>query len=139
MIRRFEEYTAELNDYERDVLLPVILKGMKNKIGKENAITNAEAVGKLQGKGYKISDARWRKLIHVIRVSGMLERVVASSKGYYISNDVEDLNDYIGSLTDRIEAQTALMEALKEQTHEFRTKNQVRESAQRSQTIPGFD
>lgn len=121
MIRRFEEYTKDLTEYERDILLPVVIRGMEVRVGKENAITNAAAIAKLQSKGYVISDSRFRKLMHVIRVSGMLPGVVASSKGYYVANDDSDIQDYIESLADRIEHITALKDALIKQRNEYRT------------------
>ena len=40
MIYGFKKETEPLNDYERDILLPAIVKGLQTKIGKHNAITN---------------------------------------------------------------------------------------------------
>lgn len=40
MIKGFNSETAPLTEYEENVLLPLVLRGLKTKIGKENAVTN---------------------------------------------------------------------------------------------------
>jgi hypothetical protein len=90
MILGFEEYTAKLSDYERDTLLPVILKGLETKVGKENSITNPTMCKALKGAGYKISEPRMRKIINHIRINGYIINLIATGKGYYISHDIEE-------------------------------------------------
>lgn len=102
MIKGFEEYTKDLSDYERDTLLPLMVAATRSKIGKASAIKNITAVQKLREAGYIITPARFRKIMHVIRVSGMVPGVVATSKGYYIATSSQELEDYIISLDQRI-------------------------------------
>tara|TARA_R110002110_G_scaffold386393_1_gene598044 strand:- start:219 stop:563 length:345 start_codon:yes stop_codon:yes gene_type:complete len=90
MIIGFEEYTAKLSDYERDTLLPVIVKGLLTKIGKHHAITNKKMCVALTTVGYKISEPRVRKIINHIRVNGLIINLIATGKGYYISHDIEE-------------------------------------------------
>ena len=40
MITNFQSETQELNEYELQTLVPVIVRGLQTKVGKENAITN---------------------------------------------------------------------------------------------------
>lgn len=119
MITGFEEYTKELSLYESSVLLPAILLGMENKIGKSNAIKNCIAIKKMKELGYKISDARFRKIMHIIRVSGMIKGIVATSDGYYIAHNSTDYAYYIKSLDERIQHITNLRNALQKQYLEY--------------------
>ena len=102
MVNFFEEITEELNDYERLTISPLIVKGLSMKIGKENVITNGEMrKGLLNKYSIKISDARMRKIIQYIRLGGFVERLIATSKGYYVSENKEELLQYEESLMQR--------------------------------------
>ena len=112
MIPGFEDHTAPLNDYEKNVLMPVIIIGLQRKIGKSNAITNAEMCRKLK-RGYKdINGARIRKIINHIRLYDKVSCLVSSSKGYYVTNNVDDINRYIESLEKRAKAIFSVAHAL---------------------------
>ena len=123
MITGFEEYTCVLNEYEQRELLPAIVQSMKKYKGEGHAIKNVIAVKALQSKGYKISEARFRKLMHIIRTSGMIEGIVATSKGYYIAETEEEWQSYLKSIKERIEHIQSLETALNEQYIRWRTAN----------------
>lgn len=111
MINGFKNETHELTA-EEFRLLPLIVDGLKTKIGKVNAITNNKMVKAMKAHGHKITPPRLRKIIHHIRITGLIERLVATSKGYYITNDKEELEDYIESLTQRAESITRIADQL---------------------------
>ncbi|MCR5352508.1 MAG: hypothetical protein K6E35_08490 [Bacteroidales bacterium] len=116
MLYGFSAETAPLSEYERETLLPVIVKCLSRHIGKDNAITNEAMREALTLHGYKkVSSARIRKIINHIRVNGLIECLMATSYGYYITKDKDEMNDYIYSLKGRIEAIQAVMEAMIEQ------------------------
>ena len=119
MIEGFETQTKKLNDYEKNVLLPIMVKCLKRKVGKENAITNAVMCEKMNERGYKISEARVRKIINHIRTNFLVPRLKASSCGYYVTNDEKDLKDYIASLKGREDAIRAMRHAVEEQLEEL--------------------
>lgn len=100
----FEPDTSKLSEYEMDELMPVMVKCLQNKVGKENAVTNCYMVEKMQEHGYKISEARVRKIINYIRIHGLIDRLMASNKGYYITEDENEMSNYIQSLIGREEA-----------------------------------
>ena len=119
MIPGFENQTAPLNDYEKNTLMPVIIKGLQKRIGKSNAITNAEMCRKLNNHFYlnsptykKITGARIRKIINHIRLYDKVSCLVSSSKGYYVSKDLDELNIYIESLSKRAKAIFSVAHAL---------------------------
>lgn len=122
MIPGFEDHTAPLNDYEKNTLMPVIIKGLQKRIGKNNAITNAEMCRKLNNHFYlnspsykKITGARIRKIINHIRLYDKVSCLVSSSKGYYVSTDSNELNTYIKSLNKRATAILAVARAIDRQ------------------------
>ena len=100
----FEPDTSKLSEYEMDELMPVMVKCLQNKVGKENAVTNCYMVEKMQEHGYKISEARVRKIINYIRIHGLIDRLMASNKGYYITEDKNEMWNYVQSLIGREEA-----------------------------------
>ena len=68
MITNFHSETQELNDYELTTLLPMIVRGLQKRIGKESAITNKKMCVAMKERGYDISDARLRKIIHHMKI-----------------------------------------------------------------------
>ena len=119
MITNFENITYELTQYEQETLLPLLVKGFKLKIGKANAITSKEIIARLTKGGYNINGARTRKLVHHIRINGLVPRLMATSSGYYITNDKEELKTYLTSLKERISAIGSVLHALEKDYFEF--------------------
>lgn len=104
MIKNFEEQTAPLTDYEETTLLPVFVRGLSKKIGKDSAVTNKHIVKTMKGAGYKLTDTRVRKIINHIRIKGIVLGLIATSDGYYIATSEEELAEYEESLKGREDA-----------------------------------
>lgn len=102
MIEGFERETAPLTDDEMR-LLPIIIAGLKTKVGKDMAIHGATICEKVSEKFGKLTEPRLRKIVNHIRTNGMLP-VIATSKGYYISHDRDEINAQIQSLEQRRES-----------------------------------
>ena len=101
MIKGFDQQTQPLSEYEENVLLPVILQGLKTKQGKKNAVTNRTIVMRLSVAGYKIDEARCRKLINHIRTTDILPGLIATSGDYFLAENEAELLDYEESLLGR--------------------------------------
>lgn len=114
MINGFEKQTEELSQEELK-LVSGFVAGLKTKIGKENAITNKAIREAYESKGIKVPDARVRKIINHIRMSGLVQNLCASSCGYYVAANLEELNDYIEGLESRVNSQVMILKRLKEQ------------------------
>lgn len=112
MIPGFEDQTAPLNDYEKNILMPAMIRGLQRRIGKSNAITNAEMCRKLKANYKEVNGARIRKIINHIRLYDKVSCLVSSSKGYYVTNNVDDINRYIESLEKRAKAIFSVAHAL---------------------------
>ena len=122
MINGFSEETAPLNDYEKDTLLPVIVCGLKTKRGSSMAVKNAYICSRLKAAGYKVTEARIRKIINHIRVNGIVPLLIATSAGYYIATNVKEVEDYIDSLYGREKAISEVRMALTEQLRQAGSK-----------------
>lgn len=115
MIEGFEKETADLTEYEESVLLPLMIKGFRNHIGADRAITNREICNKLRAKGYDISEVRVRKIVNHIRTHNLVPRLMATGKGYYITNEPSELIGYISSLKGRREALNEVINVMQQQ------------------------
>lgn len=82
MIKGFSEETQPLTEYERKVILPIILEGLKTKIGKANAVTNKYIISRLRDS-YKIDAARLRKIINHIRTNDLLPGLMQGKGAYF--------------------------------------------------------
>lgn len=100
MIAGFEDQTQPLTEYEEGILLPVFVKGLGTKIGKENAVKNKQIISALK-PNYKIDEARVRKIINHIRIHGIVSGLIATSDGYYIATSETELAEYEQSLLGR--------------------------------------
>ncbi|MCF8430269.1 MAG: hypothetical protein K9G64_09070 [Bacteroidia bacterium] len=83
------------------MLVPLMVKGLSTKIGQDNAITNSKIRSRLKDKELDISDSRIRKIINYIRVNKLIVNLLATSKGYFISNDPNEISRYKESLIAR--------------------------------------
>lgn len=133
MIRNFEEYTSELTDDERVYIIPRLVRILTLAIGKEKSVTNKtiikdinvdhpiEDIDAMSGKRkwIKAYEPRIRHMIHILRVSDTIPFLVANSAGYYISNNKEEIETYIGSIEDRLRSIYDIRRALKRQTKEW--------------------
>tara|TARA_R110002050_G_scaffold266232_1_gene407564 strand:+ start:270 stop:617 length:348 start_codon:yes stop_codon:yes gene_type:complete len=108
MIKGFEDYTEQLNEYEKNTLLPIIIRGLKTKIGVKNAITNKRIAEALSYAGYKgLHGSRIRKIINYIRIEGSIINLVASSKGYWIEDNIEIRKRYVEGVKSRANSMLA--------------------------------
>lgn len=116
MIAGFEDITHDLTDYEVNTLIPLIVRKIKLNVGPENAASSKHIILVLKGLGHRTSGPRLRKMINLIRRTGLVPNLLASGKGYYVANDKEDAKRFIKSLREREEAIRAVRLAMEEQT-----------------------
>lgn len=115
MILGFQEYTHALTDEEL-VMATMVAKKISKNIGSDMAVKNDRIAAYLKSNGHKAGAARIRKIIHHIRATGMVQNLIASSKGYYVENNPERLRKYIYSLKQRAHAIMHIARALEIQT-----------------------
>jgi len=122
MLQGFDEHTEELSEYEHS-LVPIFVRGLQTKQGKSKAITNEQMCEAMRKASHNVNPARVRKIINYIRNNGLIAGLIASSSGYYVTNDVKELKDYIDSLNGRINAIKRVKNKFEEYHRTLETKN----------------
>tara|TARA_R110000772_G_scaffold36091_4_gene86597 strand:+ start:3474 stop:3839 length:366 start_codon:yes stop_codon:yes gene_type:complete len=103
-ITNFEDHTNELNDRELEIL-PLVIHSFR-KYEKDNPIKSEDIVKKMNiylfERDFKIkmTGARLRKMVNYIRSNSLIP-LIATSKGYFTSNNKKDIQDQIISLMER--------------------------------------
>ena len=117
MLFGFEQETAPLNEVENKAAQIIAYCLQRGHIGSERAVTaqhicnslaNQDAMFRTEKGSPYLNGARIRKIINFIRTNGMCPHLIASSKGYYISNNRDELSEYIQSLHARAAAISAV-------------------------------
>lgn len=112
MVTGFEKYTQELTPFERSRIYPGVVKtwkkkplevvvNMKDMIAGVNVVADKLGWKRRNGKPYRITGPRLRKIIHAMRVSGEVPNLIANSKGYFKTDDQDKIKDFIKSCRER--------------------------------------
>lgn len=100
MLKNFESITNELNQFELECVEYLGQWFMANK-GRQNAVKNADISKMIEHKfGRKILSARVRKVVQALRING-LPNLIASGKGYFYTDDIKEVEDWVISLKQR--------------------------------------
>lgn len=100
MLKNFENITHELNQFELECVEFLGQWFMANT-GRKNLVNNENISKMVEAKfGKKLLPSRVRKVIQALRTNG-LPNLIASGKGYFYANDVEDVKNWIISLKQR--------------------------------------
>lgn len=107
-MKNFEEITRPLSDVERRAV-PIIVERFRKRPGKTNVVTSKTMIDGLKEHfGIELNDSRIRKIIQYIRLNGLLIGLVATSSGYFLTQNPKDLEEWIESLKQREEAIRAI-------------------------------
>jgi hypothetical protein len=105
MITNFEEITKDLTAQDRIMTL-LLMKGFANRTI-DNPITEPQIITAvnehLKSKNVdckKLTGSRLRKHVNFIRVNS-LQPLIATSKGYFLSENIETIESQIKSLRER--------------------------------------
>jgi hypothetical protein len=109
MVTNFEDVTKELSD-EECKYISILITGFQkrtkdNPIKAPDIIKNINTFVAAQRPDIKkkLSEPRLRKLCNYIRTQGLIP-LIATSNGYYVSYDKEEIQNQIQSLNDRANA-----------------------------------
>ena len=100
MIKNFEKITVELTPIELEYVEFLGQWFMTNK-GKENTVKNSDII-KLIKTAFdkKITEPRVRKVVQFLRTNGF-PGLIATSNGYFYTNDIDEIQSWITSLKQR--------------------------------------
>lgn len=100
MIKGFEKYTIELTDDEMKIV-SIIVDRFRHKPGIKNIVSNPQIVDGLKSIGIETTEPRIRKIIQYIRINEMIPGLIATSKGYYSTTDINELEQWIDTMKQR--------------------------------------
>lgn len=111
MITNFEDITTKLSQDEYKLVTPII-KAFE-RITKDNPIFAGQIVLAIKSTrpDIKFDQVKLRKLVSFIRQNGMIP-LIATSKGYYCSYDISEIDKQIKSLRERAMAIESAAEGL---------------------------
>ena len=116
MINTFEKETKPLTDWEMMHLLPAMVKELSQHVSRRSAIkSDYIAERMLLATGQKPNGARIRKIVNHIRITGMIPCLVATSEGYYVAANAEEIADCVISLQQRAKQIDQVAQALHNQ------------------------
>ena len=98
MKNELKKQTRPLSNYDHNVLLPVLMKGLETKKGKMNAVTSKQIVQGLRSQGLKINERDVGSLINHIRTNDLVAGLIATSAGFYITDNEQELVSYENTL-----------------------------------------
>lgn len=101
MLTGFEEQTHPLAQQEKE-FVDIFVKALAACVGKQNAITNPEMCKRVN-EAYKVkfTEPRIRKIINHIRIHSLLPGLIASSNGYWVSDNIKEVEQHIQTLRGR--------------------------------------
>ena len=101
MNKEMKVKTRPLTNYEQNVLLPILVKALRIKKGKKNAVTAKQMVSALQSHGLKLHESNVCRIVNYIRMNDLIVGLMASSAGYYIISSEQDFIRYEYTLMSR--------------------------------------
>jgi hypothetical protein len=123
MIKNFEEFTFELTSEERFVV-DTIIRRFENRKGKQNIVTGDQIRdGINKSLNLNFETVRIRKMIQFIRTHDLVTGLIATSKGYYVANTPEEIQDWIDSLISRENSIRRIREVAEQTVRDMRAKN----------------
>jgi hypothetical protein len=124
MIKNFEEFTIDLTPTEHR-LIPMMVDRFKMKRGIAHIVTAETMISKInESFGVKLKDTRIRKMIQFIRVNNLVPGLIATSRGYYTAETIDEINEWIESLKAREFAIRQIREVAEHHVHLLQTKAQ---------------
>lgn len=117
MITLFENITEQLTELEKKTLVPALINLLKLHTNKDLRFTGRQLCGWFEKNGYQVSQIRLCKMTSYIRQLNLVAPMVliGSGNGYFITGDVQIIQDQIDSLQGRVDALNAVIDSLKAQ------------------------
>ena len=105
---------TRINDYERDVLVPLVCDILMNAPWTMSALSIAESIRRT---GHAASTRQVRRVINHIRVNGIIPCVASSPKGFFVASNEIEISECIGTLESLADAIQEVIEALRGQMY----------------------
>lgn len=119
----FNNVAEQITDFEKTTIVPMIIDALAYKT-QTNTVTSSNLSKWLTAYGYNVSDARVRKIISYISSAGIKNGksedlgdkvIIASGKGYFVTDDPRVCDDQIEDLTRRVDNMVSRIDSIKAQ------------------------
>lgn len=92
-------YSEHVTWEEKKLVIPLIVKRIRQAQRQKQQITNPHLCASLlKHNGIKVNAPIVRKLIHYIRINGIIKRLIAGKNGYFVSNNAKQISVYLKRL-----------------------------------------
>lgn len=105
---------TRINDYESDVLVPLVCDMLRNAPWTLSALAIAEGIRR---QGHHASTRQVRKVINYIRVNGIIPCVASSPKGFFVASKEIEISECISALEALADSIQEVIEALRRQMY----------------------
>lgn len=122
MKKRFTQHSDRMTNADMSAVKPMI-QILKNRNIPKHRIRNWQIINKMEIIGEKVNEPSVRRIIQFIRNNSMLNFVVASQKGYYVSKDFNVALAYIQNIRKRGYEMIYTAEKMEDKLYELYGKN----------------
>ena len=123
MLINFESITKDITAKERVEILPLVVQLLRGKVGKERAVKNKQLIKWLKSQDVKTNEVKIRKIIHIIHIEGLVKRLIATSRGYFVTTDINEYKKYIESREQRERNIHSATKACRQYLNEWQSNN----------------
>jgi hypothetical protein len=110
-------FSKKITNEEKLVVIPMIIKRLRHAKRKKQSMTNDHLRNSLlKNNMVKVHYRSFQKLIHYIRVNGLIKNLIAGSHGYYISNSAVEVINYLRVIKSRIKELHDVRKAIESQS-----------------------
>lgn len=117
MITNFEKYTKDLNKNEKRAM-HIIADMLERETGTNRQMSSNEIIA-LMKPHYNLNPGRLRKIISVIVILDLVPLLISNGKGYYVTTDEKEIDSWMQSQQQRIDAMQCRLEAIKRQKEKY--------------------
>ena len=105
--------TSRINDFERDVLVPLVCDLLTNANGRP--LPSEVIAQSIRNIGHHTDTRSVRRVINHIRREGLVPCVASSPKGFFVASNEREITDCIYTLESLADSIHEVIEALKSQ------------------------
>ncbi|MCC6290171.1 MAG: hypothetical protein IT249_20010 [Chitinophagaceae bacterium] len=119
----FTNITEQLTTLEKQTLVPMLLDTLRLSHS-GNRMKGRWLTGWLRACGHVVTEPRLRKMMNYIRVTNAAQPyvLIGAANGYYLTANVQEVEDQIQSLEGRIDAIEAARDAIISQCQNLKRK-----------------
>ncbi len=96
-----EYFTEDLSEHEATVIRDMVVEEMAGRSARSMAIGAARLAKLIRKRGEKVTTPRIKKIINLIRKTGLMPNIIEGYRGYHLAQSSAELKRYTSSLQAR--------------------------------------